>query len=58
MCVCDVGVLDEEDDVLVNVGMVDKEKADKNVELKKKKPDYKPYDEEETVDDMVTVCSH
>lgn len=50
----DKGVLDEKDDVLVNVGMVDKEKADKNVELKKKKPDYKPYDEEESVDDMVT----
>ncbi|XP_072517743.1 U4/U6.U5 tri-snRNP-associated protein 1 [Salminus brasiliensis] len=50
----DKGVLDENEDVLVNVGLVDKEKAEKNVELKKKKPDYKPYDEEETVDDMVT----
>ncbi|MCJ8740676.1 hypothetical protein PDJAM_G00061780 [Pangasius djambal] len=30
------------------------DKAEKNVELKKKKPDYKPYDEEESVDDMVT----
>lgn len=50
----DKGVLDEEEDVLVNVGLVDKEKADKNVELKKKRPDYKPYDEEESVDDMVT----
>ncbi|KAG5285086.1 hypothetical protein AALO_G00033930 [Alosa alosa] len=49
----DKGVLEEKEDVLVNVGMVDKEKADKNVELKKKQPDYKPYDEEETVDDMV-----
>ncbi|XP_062391947.1 U4/U6.U5 tri-snRNP-associated protein 1 isoform X1 [Sardina pilchardus] len=48
----DKGVLEEKEDVLVNVGMVDKEKADKNVELKKKKPEYKPYDEEETVDDM------
>ncbi|CAG5928659.1 unnamed protein product [Menidia menidia] len=50
----DKGVLEEEEDVLVNVGIVDKEKAEKNVELKKKKPDYKPYEEEESVDDMVT----
>lgn len=54
----DKGVLEEEEDVLVNVGMVDKEKAEKNVELKKKKPDYKPYEEEESVDDMVTFKSH
>ena len=51
-------VLEEEEDVLVNVGMVDKEKAEKNVELKKKKPDYKPYEEEESVDDMVTFKAH
>ncbi|XP_073680732.1 U4/U6.U5 tri-snRNP-associated protein 1 [Garra rufa] len=49
----DKGVLEEEEDVLVNVGLVDREKAEKNVELKKKKPDYKPYEEEESVDDMV-----
>ncbi|XP_029012291.1 U4/U6.U5 tri-snRNP-associated protein 1 [Betta splendens] len=49
----DKGVLDEEEDELVNVEIVDKEKAEKNVELKKKKPDYKPYEEEESVDDMV-----
>lgn len=49
----DKGVLDEKEDVLVNVGLVDKEKAEKNVELRKKKPDYNPYDDEETVDDMV-----
>lgn len=54
----DKGVLEEEEDVLVNVGMVDKEKAEKNVELKKKKPDYKPYEEEESVDDMVTFKAH
>lgn len=54
----DKGVLEEEEDVLVNVGMVDKEKAEKNVELKKKKPDYKPYEEEESVDDMVTFKPH
>ncbi|XP_040001744.1 U4/U6.U5 tri-snRNP-associated protein 1 [Xiphias gladius] len=51
----DKGVLVEEEDVLVNVGLVDKEKAEKNVELKKKKPDYKPYEEEESVDDMVVL---
>lgn len=54
----DKGVLEEEEDVLVNVGLVDKEKAEKNVELKKKKPDYKPYEEEESVDDMVTFKRH
>lgn len=51
----DKGVLEEEEDVLVNVGLVDKEKAEKNVELKKKKPDYKAYEEEESVDDMVIL---
>ncbi|XP_051536658.1 U4/U6.U5 tri-snRNP-associated protein 1-like [Myxocyprinus asiaticus] len=49
----DKGVLEEVEDVLVNVGLVDKEKAEKNVELRKKKPDYKPYEEEESVDDMI-----
>lgn len=51
----DKGVLEEKDDVLVNVGLIDKEKAEKNVELKKKKPEYKPYGEEESIDDMVTI---
>ncbi|XP_005100515.1 U4/U6.U5 tri-snRNP-associated protein 1 [Aplysia californica] len=43
----DRGVLDEEEegDVLVNVNIEDDEKAEKNVDNKKKKPDYKPYDE-------------
>ncbi|KAK3524318.1 hypothetical protein QTP70_027872 [Hemibagrus guttatus] len=50
----DKGVLEEKEDTLVNVNIVDREKAEKNVELKKKKPEYKPYDEEESVDDMVT----
>ncbi|XP_062604721.1 U4/U6.U5 tri-snRNP-associated protein 1-like, partial [Saccostrea cucullata] len=41
----DKGVLDEDEgDTLVNVNLVDDEKAEKNVELKKKKPDYNPYD--------------
>ncbi|XP_061462085.1 U4/U6.U5 tri-snRNP-associated protein 1 [Rhineura floridana] len=50
----DKGVLEEKGgDVLVNVNIVDKEKAQKNVELRKKKPEYKPYEEEESVDDLV-----
>ncbi|MBN3309430.1 SNUT1 protein, partial [Amia calva] len=51
----DKGVLEEEEDVLVNVGLQDKERAQKNVELRKKKPDYKPYEEEESVDDMAEL---
>jgi hypothetical protein len=35
---------DEEGDTLINVNLIDDEKAEKNVELKKKKPDYNPYD--------------
>lgn len=42
--------------MLVNVNMVDKERADKNVELRKKKPDYLPYVEDESVDDLAQVC--
>ncbi|XP_044537393.1 U4/U6.U5 tri-snRNP-associated protein 1 [Gracilinanus agilis] len=48
----DKGVLQEDEDVLVNVNLVDKERAEKNVELRKKKPDYRPYAEDESVDDM------
>nr|KAF6438956.1 spliceosome associated factor 1, recruiter of U4/U6.U5 tri-snRNP [Molossus molossus] len=48
----DKGVLQEEEDVLVNVNLVDKERAKKNVELRKKKPDYLPYAEGESVDDL------
>ncbi|XP_029467545.1 U4/U6.U5 tri-snRNP-associated protein 1 [Rhinatrema bivittatum] len=49
----DKGILDEDDsDILMNVNMVDNEKAKRNIERKKKKPDYKPYEEEESVDDM------
>ncbi|GFS60678.1 hypothetical protein NPIL_117051 [Nephila pilipes] len=43
----DKGVLEEEDDVLENVNIVDNERYAKNVENKKKKPDYKPYEEPE-----------
>ncbi|WAR18739.1 SNUT1-like protein [Mya arenaria] len=43
----DRGILDETDEpeTLINVNMVDDEKASKFVELSKKKPDYNPYDE-------------
>ena len=41
------GVLDEKEDVLLNVNLLDNEKAAKNVELKKNKPGYNPYEEEE-----------
>ncbi|ESN94957.1 hypothetical protein HELRODRAFT_102759 [Helobdella robusta] len=41
-------ILDEDDeDVLINVNMVDDEKAAKNVENKKARPTYNPYDEPE-----------
>nr|XP_042895222.1 U4/U6.U5 tri-snRNP-associated protein 1 isoform X2 [Parasteatoda tepidariorum] len=43
----DKGVLEEEDDVLENVNIIDSEKYAKNVENKKKKPDYRPYEEPE-----------
>ena len=36
---------EEEADVLVNVNIVDDEKAAKNIENKKKKPDYQAYDD-------------
>lgn len=42
-----LGVLDEEEDVLENVNILDLEKSVKNVENKKKKPDYRPYEEPE-----------
>ena len=45
-------MLQEEEDVLVNVNLLDKERAEKNVELRKKKPDYLPYAEDESVDDL------
>ena|SRR6218665_1003265 len=43
------GILDEDEegDTLINVNMIDDEHAAKNVENKKRKPDYRPYDEPE-----------
>ncbi|KAJ8309186.1 hypothetical protein KUTeg_014060 [Tegillarca granosa] len=44
----DKGILDDDiDDTLVNVNIIDNEKAKLNVENKKKKPDYNPYDDAE-----------
>lgn len=44
----DGGVLDEDnDDVLVNYNIIDDEKATKNIELRKKKPDYRAYQADE-----------
>lgn len=49
------GVLDEDEgDVLVNVNILDEEKASKNKERKKAKPEYNPYEEE--VDEFGSVC--
>lgn len=39
--------------MLVNVNLVDKERVEKNVELRKKKFDYLFYVEDESVDDLV-----
>lgn len=43
----DKDVLDEEEDVLENVSLVDEERYAKNVENRKKKPVYVPYEEPE-----------
>lgn len=43
----DKGVLDEDEDVLENVNLLDNEKAAKNIENKKNKVNYRPYDDEE-----------
>ena len=44
-----LGILDDEDDpeTLINVNMIDAEKALRNIENRKKKPDYNPYDDAE-----------
>lgn len=43
------GILDGDDEpeTLINMNMVDNEKAARNVENLKKKPDYNPYDDAE-----------
>jgi len=54
---CFVGVLDEEDDVLMNVNIVDSEKAVKNVE-NKKNARANPYDQQEEMDEFGNVSCH
>ena len=49
-----LGILEDSADVLLNVNMVEAELAAKNVELKKGKPGYNPY-AEENVDDLGNV---
>lgn len=51
--VCFEGVLDEGDDELMNVNLQDSERVEKNLENKKKKPTYNPYDMEEDEYGMV-----
>lgn len=51
-----IGVLEEEDDVLENVNIVDNERYAKNVENKKKKPDYRPYEEPEFDEFGIVSC--
>ena len=55
--VCNIfpGVLDDSEDVLLNPNMIDDERAAKNVELKKSKSTYNPYEEDEMVDDLGNV---
>uniref|UniRef100_G3MKP6 SART-1 family protein n=1 Tax=Amblyomma maculatum TaxID=34609 RepID=G3MKP6_AMBMU len=43
----DQGVLDDGGDVLENVNLVDAERAERNVENRKGKPGYQPYDDTE-----------
>lgn len=50
-------MLDEDaEDTLVNVNLIDDERAARNVENKKKKPGYQAYDDSE-FDEYGTVCS-
>jgi len=57
--ICDywlTGILDEDiDDTLINVNLIDDERAAKNVENKKKKPGYQAYDDSE-FDEYGVVC--
>lgn len=55
------GILEEADDVLVNVNITEAEKAIRNVNLKKKKADYDPYEEidiEEVIDNYILHFLH
>lgn len=50
------GVLDEGDDELMNVNINDLERTEKNLENKKSKPAYNPYDMEQ--DEFGMVCAN
>lgn len=48
------GVLDEGEDTLVNINMLEDEHAKRNIELRKGKPGYQPYDEGQQLDSVGT----
>ena len=52
MWLCCVGVLEEGEDTLVNVNMLEDEHARRNIELRKGKPGYQPYDEGDDLDSV------
>ena len=52
MLFCAEGVLEETDDVLVNVNLVEAEHAVRNVDLRRKKTAYNPYEEEMDTDQV------
>ena len=43
-----VGVLEEKDDVLINLNLIEAENAARNIELRRNKPAYDPYEEMDT----------
>ena len=47
---------EEEADTLINVNIVDDERAAENVENKKGKPDYRPYEDTEVDDYGMVGC--
>lgn len=49
----DMDGLEDEEDVLVNVNMMDNEQSKKNVELRKKKSDYRAYQDDDFDDEGV-----
>ena len=53
-----IGILEEADDVLLNVNITEAENAVRNVNLKKRKADYDPYEEidiEEVIDIYIYI---
>ena len=47
---------EEDDDTLVNVNILDDERAAENVENKKGKPDYQPYEDTEIDEYGMVSC--